>query len=109
MKRPILLLLLLLIISFVAFSVDHHRWQIKTTPANLGKVRKLELNDLITLADPPGIKMNEKQFEKKLIPAFSNPKNLKEGDLVQVRGYMHLVALEDNDDEYHVQISGSKE
>jgi hypothetical protein len=70
--------------------------------------RLMKLSDIIELSDPPGIKMNDSRYEDKIIPAFANKSNLKEGDLVKVKGYLHLVAYETNDDEYHIQISGSK-
>jgi hypothetical protein len=103
-----LLFISFLTLSFIALAVDHHRWNIKTTPHKKTGATTLKLDDIINLEDPPGVTMNDQRYEDKLIPAFTNSKHLKEGDLVKVKGYMWLVAHETNDDEYHIQISGSK-
>jgi len=108
MKKYLLVFAILFTVSLLCYAVDHHRWPIKTQPGQKTKPRTLNLSDVITLPDPPGVTMNDKRYEEKRIPAFTNPKNVKEGDLVKVEGYMHLVAFEGNDDEYHIQISGSK-
>jgi hypothetical protein len=108
MKKYLLLFIALFILSFIGLSVDHHRWPIKVTPHKMTNARSLKLRDVISLPDPPGVKMNDKRYEEKLIPAFANTLNVKEGDLIKVKGYLQLVAYEKNDDDYHIQISGDK-
>src|ERR1035437_6967928 len=108
MKKLIYVSLLLICTSFIQDGVDHHRWSIKTHPKTKTGAQPMKLSDIIELADPPDVKMNDKRFEDKIIPAFGNKNDLKEGDLITVKGYLHLVAYETNDDEYHIQISGSE-
>lgn len=108
MRKLLFILCFLLAASFIAWCVDHHRWPLKTVPAKKTHARTENLNDVITMPDPPGVTMNDSRYESTLIPAFTNTLNLKEGDLVKVEGYMHLIAFEANDDEYHIQISGSQ-
>jgi hypothetical protein len=108
MKKFLLFFAALLVVSLIGWSVDHHRWLIKTTPHKKTGPHTVALNDLINMPDPPGVTMNDSRYETALIPSFTNPLDLKEGDLVKTEGYMHLVALETNDGEYHIQISGSK-
>jgi hypothetical protein len=108
MKKFLLFFVTLLVVSLISWSVDHHRWPIKTTPHKKTGPLTVELSDLINMPDPPGVTMNDSRYETALIPAFTNPLGIKEGDLVKTEGYMYLVALETNDDEYHIQISGSK-
>ncbi len=84
------------------------RWAIKISAppgANLAKSKKTSLADLMKLPNPPGAKNKDPQFEKQRIPAFSNSLGVKEGDILTVTGYLYLVATEDNDCEYHIQIS----
>jgi hypothetical protein len=107
MKKLLLSFNFILALSFIAFSVDHHRWPIKTTPAHRTNARIVPLFDIISMPDPPGVTMNDARYEDSLIPLFSNPINLKEGDLVKTEGYLWLVAYEDNDGEYHIQVSGN--
>jgi hypothetical protein len=107
MKKLLLSFFLVFAISLAGLCVDHHRWPIKTTPAHRINAKKVTLDELIHLEDPAGVTMNDSRYENALIPAFTNPLNVKEGDLVRTEGYMWLVVLEDNDDEYHIQLSGS--
>jgi hypothetical protein len=99
---------LMIITVLLSFSVDHHRWLIKTTVAHHIHADTIALKDIIKMEDPPGIKMNDKQYDASLIPAFKNKLKLKEGDLICVKGYLHLVASEKDDGDYHIQISSSK-
>jgi hypothetical protein len=108
LKRSAWIIVILLAVSLGAWAVDHHRWPIKTVPHRKTNATPVPLSALINLADPPGVTMNDKRYETKLIPPFGNSLDLKEGDLVRTEGYLHLVAFEENDDEFHIQISGSK-
>jgi hypothetical protein len=80
------------------------------TGANLTQSKTVSLADLLKMPDPqPKVHKNQAEFQKQRIPAFSNPLNVKEGDIVTVTGWLHLVALEGNDTDYHIQISGSQD
>lgn len=85
------------------------RWSVKTSlpsgtdPAH---AKSVALADFIALADPPAANEADKLFQNTRIPSFNNSLNMKEGDLVTVKGWLWLVALEDDGD-YHIQISAS--
>jgi hypothetical protein len=91
-------------------SPGKERWDIKSSVpagANLDKPKRVKLTDLVKLKNPPGVTNKDKDFADKRIPAFENPLGVKEGDLVSVTGFLFLVATEDNDCEYHIQISAT--
>ena len=78
--------------------------------ANLKKPKVVNLDDLLKMPDPdPKVTKNDARFQDNRIPLFSNPRGLKEGDIVTVTGWLHLVAFESDDTDYHIQISGSQE
>jgi hypothetical protein len=84
------------------------RWAIKSTVpagADLKKSRVVKITDIAGLANPPGVRNKDSRFEDKIIPGFSNPLHLKEGDLVTFSGFLFLIAEEDNDCEYHIQMA----
>jgi hypothetical protein len=85
------------------------RWPIKTslpdgTRAN-SSGKKIALATLLKMPIAPGVKDNDARFQDKLIPAFDNDLDLKEGDLVTTTGWLFLVATEKDDCDYHIQIS----
>jgi hypothetical protein len=87
------------------------RWPIKSSVisiAALGNPQAVALTDLLALADAPGVTKNDANYQDRLIPAVANAAGLKEGDIVVVEGWLHLVAKEPNDCEYHIQISASQ-
>src|SRR2546426_10142041 len=89
-------------------SPGKERWDIKSSVpagANLDKPKPVTLTDLVKLKNPPGVTNKDKDFEHARIPGFANPLGVKEGDLVSITGFLFLVATEDNDCEYHIQIS----
>lgn len=91
-------------------SPGKERWDIKSSVpagANLDKPKRVKLTDLVKLKNPPGVTNKEKEFDSKRIPGFENPLGVKEGDLVSITGFLFLVATEDNDCEYHIQISAT--
>ncbi len=85
------------------------RWPIKTSlaeGADPAHAKSIAFADLIALGDVPGVKKDDPRYQDARIPAFSNSLNVKEGDIVTVRGWLHLIALE-TDGDYHIQISDS--
>lgn len=89
-------------------SPGKERWAIKSSvPAgsDFNHAQALKLVDVVKLENPPGAKNKDARFESSRIPAFSNPLKVREGDFVTLSGYLYLVATEDNDCEYHIQIS----
>lgn len=83
------------------------RWPIKTSAPKLKDAPKVvSFADLIAIPDPPGVLKDDKRYQKALIPHFDNSSNADEGQILQVTGWLHLVALE-TDGDYHIQISNS--
>lgn len=114
MKRTILsavtlLSLLLAVVSYAACNgPGKARWSIKTSVpenTNLDKSTFFRLEKLLALEAPPDVTKNDKRYDSAIIPVFHNSLNLKEGDIVSTSGWLHLVATEDNDCDYHIQIS----
>jgi hypothetical protein len=68
---------------------------------------EVPLADLLALADASGVKHNDPRFQSARIPDAADGKALKEGQIVSTTGFLHLVATEGNDCEYHIQISES--
>lgn len=97
----------------VDFNPGKSRWAIKTSVVEKAKHKKVKLPEILTLPFPEGIKQNDKRYQDKLIPAGSLPSELKlkEGDIVTVTGWLHLVALEKDrekqDGDYHIQITNN--
>lgn len=86
------------------------RWLIKTSMpegAPLKPAKPVPLPDLLPLNNPPGVEKNDGRYQTTRIPPFANSLNVKEGDLLSTVGWLHLVAKEENDCDYHIQISNS--
>ena len=120
MTKKNYLFILSIILIFMSVSVAQtselnpgiERWSIKTSlPAKSKKVT-LPLNELLALSNPIE-SYSSKEYGKKRIPTEVQ-KGLKEGDIVTTRGYLHLIALENDnvnhrDGDYHIQIRNSPE
>lgn len=95
------------------FNPGKSRWPVKTSVVGKAKHKKVKLAEILTLPFPAGIKQNDRRYQDKLIPANSLPGELKlkEGDIVTVTGWLHLVALEKDrekqDGDYHIQITNN--
>jgi len=85
------------------------RWSVKTSlpsGSDPAHAKTVAIADFIALVDPPAANEADKLFQQTRIPPFNNSLNVKEGDLVTLKGWLWLVALE-NDGDYHIQISAS--
>ena len=85
------------------------RWPIKVSlpgSLDLTKTQTVPIASLLALGDATGVAQNDSRFQDARIPAPASPLNAKEGDLVKVKGWLWLIALEDDGD-YHIQISAS--
>src|SRR5438067_13692228 len=83
------------------------RWPIKISvpdSAHLtGKPKTLDA--LIALGIPANVTPSDSDFQKKRIPASAGNHGMNEGDIVTIQGFLYLVATENNDCEYHIQIT----
>ena len=61
--------------------------------ADPNQARSLTFAEFGSIPEPPGVAKNDPRYDKQRIPAFPNPLNVKEGDVVSVRGYLQIVTL----------------
>ncbi len=88
---------------------EQARWPIKTSVVDLEATpHELTLDDLFKLPEAPGVKARDPRYADARIPPFDNAAGVKEGDLITVTGWLHLVAFE-SDGDYHMQISADPE
>jgi hypothetical protein len=81
------------------------RWKIKTSvPAGAHATHTVAYDAFAGYGEIEGVKHNDSRYQTKRIP--DSIENRHEGDVVAVKGWIHLVARE-NDGDYHVQISDS--
>jgi hypothetical protein len=115
MKLPLRLLLFGLVLFSALLAKDIklgvERWDIKTSVpvgADLAYGKRVDFTDIIALPDPVAHpKMNDHRYAHDRYPAFENKLGVKEGDILTVQGWLHIVAGE-NDGDYHFQISASE-
>jgi hypothetical protein len=70
--------------------------------ADPNQSRSLTFAEFASIPDPPGVTKNDPRYDKQRILAFPNPLNVKEGDVVSVRGYLQVVTLMgDGDYNFH--------
>jgi len=66
------------------------------------QARNLTFAQLAAMPDPPGVQKNDPRYDATRVPAFPNPLNLKEGDVVRVAGYLQVVTyMGDGDYNFH--------
>jgi hypothetical protein len=106
-------LLLFTIISVSAWGFSgkaktHERWGIKTSYSQPpGNPKIIAISTLMHLKAPAKkLHLNVNNFYDKLIPGTYG--KFKEGDFVKTTGWLHLAAYSTDDDDYHIQINGSK-
>jgi hypothetical protein len=88
------------------------RWAIKTSLPAHSKKRTVPLSELLALPNP--ISKESTDYDTTRIPYTVGTRSLKEGDIITTKGWIHLVALEDDgrthrDGDYHIQIRTSEE
>ena len=108
-RLRIALLLALLWLSPVAaeeIKPGFARWPIKTSISMSIPEHDIELSALLALLDPPGARHSNPAHQSTLYPRGENALGLGEGDIVTIRGWLHLVGREPDGD-YHIQISAS--
>ena len=83
------------------------RWGVKSNvprPSSIVNAKRVALKDLLALEDPNPAPVKF-QPERGLIAPSPNSLGVHEGQLIRTRGYLRLVATEDNDCEYHIQLT----
>lgn len=89
----------------------HHRWQIKThvpPGADLAHATPVRVRDLQLFPDAPGVKKSDPRFKTERIPPFANPLGLREGQVITTSGWLHIAA-HPSDDDYHLQLTASRD
>ena len=86
------------------------RWEIKTSTEHHARHDTMALSTLLNLPSPIRNRNEAPQNER----IENKVDGLKEGDMVTVTGYLHLVAMEDDpkkhrDGDYHMQLRTSSE
>ena len=84
------------------------RWAIKTSIEESPPEKKIDVRELLKLANPIN-ESDKDKFETRRIPTMMGKESLKEGDAISITGWLHLVALEDDsrkhrDGDYHIQV-----
>jgi hypothetical protein len=74
------------------------------TDPNVAKL--LTFADFVAIPEPPGVTKNDPRYDKQRIPAFSNPQGVKEGDVISVKGYIHVVTLM-GDGDYNIRLTAT--
>jgi len=91
------------------FNPGKHRWSIKTSIPKNRVYRISTFDELLRLPYP--IKKDHIKYQFTRIPFPVGDKFLKEGDIVTIYAYIHLVATEkdekNRDGDYHIQVLGS--
>ena len=117
MKKLFLLLLIFNCGSLIIYAQDSDftpgikRWGIKTSL--VVNLKTVPITDLLQL-DKPFEHYHDAEYGNKRIPIVVQPDSLKEGDIVTTTAWLHLVALENDnehhrDGDYHIQITNSPE
>lgn len=84
------------------------RWGAKSNiprPSSLVHARRVALKDLMALEDPDPAPKRGAPTTGLIIGARANSLRVHEGQILRTRGYLRLVATEDNDCEYHIQLT----
>jgi hypothetical protein len=84
------------------------RWAIKTSipaDADVGHPKDVELTTLLTIEPPPGAQGHSRTMDARRYPQASNAGGLAEGEIIAVKGWIHLIASEPDDGDYHIQIA----
>jgi hypothetical protein len=90
-------------------AADSARISIKTSlpiGADVTQATGISFADIAAMPEPPDVRRNDPRYQKARIPAFPNPLNLKEGDVITVAGYLHRVTYM-GDGDYNLRISAS--
>src|SRR5258708_32578062 len=90
MKRVLLILFLIMQAGYsytqpAGMKPGVERWPVKTSlvsSESVDEAQPVTLPDLFNLPEAPGVGRNDKRYQDMRIPAFQNPKNLSEGEII---------------------------
>jgi hypothetical protein len=86
-------------------------WGLKSNvpkPSSVVKAKFVKLSDLMKLPYPDPLP-NRTLEKRDRLALIANANGVKEGDMVRTRGWLRLIAAEDNDCEYHLQLTRTKQ
>src|SRR5213596_1695245 len=72
--------------------------------SSITKAKFVKLSHLMDLPYPDSMPNRKLEIRDRL-PLIANADGVKEGDIVRTRGWLRLIATEDNDCEYHLQLT----
>jgi hypothetical protein len=112
--KPFFLFLMLVMTSGLLcaqeFSPGKERWPVKTSVTHFKPVTEISLRELLNLPSPiqKYTKNERADYQDQRFPGKVGKRQLQEGDIVTVYGYILLAAIEKDkngeDGDYHVQI-----
>lgn len=104
MRSASKLLIAILFVSLPAIAEPGKaRWPIKTSVAKNAQRIEISYAKFIALPAPNNAAANNRKYQETRYPSDAK---IGEGSIVTVKGYLHLVASEDDED-YHIQIAAS--
>lgn len=84
------------------------RWGAKSNipkPSSIVRAKRVALKDLMSLEDPDPAPKRGQPATGLIVGGAQNGLRVHEGQILRTRGYLRLVATEDNDCEYHMQLT----
>jgi hypothetical protein len=87
------------------------RWGTKSNipkPSSIVRAKRVALADLMALDDPDPAPKRGQPLTGLITGAAENGLRVHEGQILRTRGWLRLVATEDNDCEYHIQLTRTR-
>jgi hypothetical protein len=84
------------------------RWGAKSNipkASSIARAKRVALKDLMTLEDPDPVPKRGQPATGLITGVAANGQRVHEGQILRTRGWLRLVATEDNDCEYHMQLT----
>jgi hypothetical protein len=94
--------------AFTCTEPGKSRWGAKSNiprPSSIVRAKRVALKDLMSLEDPDPAPKRGQPATGLLTGGAQNGLRVHEGQILRTRGYLRLVATEDNDCEYHMQLT----
>jgi hypothetical protein len=94
--------------AFACTEPGKARWGAKSNvprPSSIERAKRVALKDLMALDDPDPTPKRGQPATGLITGAAANGLRVHEGQILRTRGWLRLVATEDNDCEYHMQLT----